>query len=135
MHHFTDESAEECNRLNFLPFSIFGFIDCLIDHMSRFYSWPDGDNVGAPWKAMHDAVQRLVYTGYEKCHGSKVESVLLFNSISTVYGPTSACIHDIGHVLQMSGLDNFLMQIQQGKQHIYFAFDDLVYNTQYLQCI
>jgi hypothetical protein len=63
MHHFMDESAEECNGLNFFPFSIFKFIDCSIDHVSRLFSGPDGNYVGSPQKAMHDAAQRLVYTG------------------------------------------------------------------------
>jgi hypothetical protein len=83
---------------------------------------------------MHDAAQRLVYTGYKKCHGIKGKTFLLPNGINTVYGPTSAYIHDIGGVLQMSGLDNVLMQLQQGMLHIYSAFGE-AYNAQYLQCI
>jgi len=98
IHHFTDGSAEERDGLNFLPFSIFGFIDCSIDRISRPFSGPDGDYIGAPRKAMHDAAQRSVYTGYKKCHGIKVETVLLPNGISTVYGPTSARIHDVGRL-------------------------------------
>ena len=135
VHHFTDGSAEECDGLNFLPFSIFGFIDCSIDRISRPFSGPDGDYIGAPRKAMHHAAQRSVYTGYKKCHGIKVETDLLPNGISTAYGPTSARIHDFGGVLQMSGLDNFLMLIQQGRPDVYYAFSDLAYNAQYLQCI
>jgi hypothetical protein len=135
VHHFTDGSAEECDGLIFLPFSIFGFIDCSIDRISRPFSGPDGDYIGAPRKAMHHAAQRSVYTGYKKCHGIKVETVMLPNGISTVYGPTSARIHDVGGVLQMSGLDNFLMLIQQGRPDIYSAFGDSTYNAQYLQCI
>ena len=84
VHHFNDGSAEECNGLNFLPFSIFGFIDCSIDRISRPFSGPDGDYIGAPRKAMHHAAQRSVYTGYKKCHGIKFETVLLPNGISTV---------------------------------------------------
>jgi hypothetical protein len=113
----------------------FGFIDCLIDRVSRPFSGPDGNYVGVPQKAMHDAAQRLVYMGYKKCHGFEVETFMLPNGISTVYGPTSDCIHDVGSVLQMSGLDIFLMQIQQGKPHIYSAFGDSAHKAQYLQCI
>jgi len=40
VHHFTDGSAEECDELNFLPFSIFGFIHCSIDPISRPFSGP-----------------------------------------------------------------------------------------------
>ncbi len=127
--------AKEHDGLNFLPISIFGFIDCLINCVSRPFSGPDGDYFGAPQKAMIDAAQRSVYTGYKKCHGIKVETVLLPNGISTVFGPTSAWIHDIGGVLQMSGLDSFLVQIQQSKPQVYCAFGDSAYNAQYLQCI
>jgi len=74
---------------------------------------------------MHHAAQRSI----------KVETVLLPNGISTVYGPTSASIHDVGGVLQMSGLGNFLMLIQQGRPDVYSAFGDSAYNAQYLQCI
>jgi len=35
----------------------------------------------------------------------------------------------------MSGLDNFLMLIQQGMPDVYSAFGDPAYNAQYLQCI
>jgi hypothetical protein len=135
IHNFTDGSAEERAGLNFLPFSILGFIDCLIDHISRPFSGPDGDYIGAPRRALHDAAQRLVYTGYKKCHGIKVEMVMLPNGMSTIYWPTSARIHDICGVLQMSGLDNFLMQIQQGCPHVYSAFGDSTYNAGYLTCI
>jgi hypothetical protein len=135
IHHFTDESAKEHDGLNFLPFSIYGFIDCSINRVSRPFSGPDGDYVGALRKAMHDAAQRSVYMGYKKCHGIKGETVLLPNGISTVFGPTSAWIHDIGGILQISDLDNFLVQIQQGKPHVYCAFGGSAYNAQYLQCI
>ena len=38
---------------------------------------------------------------------------------STLFGPTSARIHDVGGVLQMSSLDAFLVEIQQGKPEVY----------------
>jgi hypothetical protein len=41
------------------------------------------------------------------------------------FGPRSAWIHNIGGVVQLSGLDNFLVQIQQGKPQVYCAFGDL----------
>ncbi len=61
--------------------------------------------------------------------------MLLPNGISTVFGPTSACIHDVGGVLLMSGFDAFLVEIQQGKPEVYCAFGDSTYNAGYLQCI
>ena len=80
-------------------------------------------------------MQRAVYTGYKKCHGLKVETVLLPNGIITLFGPTSAHIHDVGGVLHTSGLDAFLVEIQQGKPEVYCAFGDSTYNVGYLQCI
>ena len=124
-----DGSTEERAQLIFLPFSIFGFINCLINSISHPFSGPDGDYIGAPSRALHDAAQRLVYTEYKKCHGIKVKRVMLHNGISTIYGPTSARIHDVGSVLQMSGLDNFLMQIEQGLPHVYFAFGNSTCNA------
>jgi hypothetical protein len=38
--------------------------------------------------------------------------VLLPNGISTVFDPVSDRIHDIGGVMLMSGLDDFLLDIQ-----------------------
>jgi hypothetical protein len=98
-------------------------------------SGTDDDYDGAPRKALGDVAQRAVYTGYKKCHGLKVETVLLPNGISTVFGPTLARIHDFCGVLQMSGLDAFLVEIQQGKPEVFCAFDDSIYNAGYLQCI
>jgi hypothetical protein len=65
----------------------------------------------------------------------KVETVLLPNGISTLFGTASARIHDIGGVLQMSSLDAFLVEIQQGKPEAYCTFGDSTYNAGYLQCI
>ena len=42
-------------------------------------SGPDGNYDGAPCKALGNVAQRAVYTGYKKCHGSKVETVFLPN--------------------------------------------------------
>jgi hypothetical protein len=61
--------------------------------------------------------------------------LLLANGISTLFGPTSAHIHDVGSVLQMIGLDAFLVEIQQGKPEVYFVFVDSLYNAGYLQFI
>jgi hypothetical protein len=96
---------------------------------------PNGDYVGASRRPLGDVAQRAVYTGYKKCYGLKVETVLLPNGISTLFGPASARIHDVGGVLQMSGLDDFLVEIQQGKPEVYCAFGDSTNNAGYLQCI
>lgn len=132
-HHFTDNTAEDRIGLNFLPFDIFSFIDCSIDRINRPFSGPDGDYLGAPRKENYYDAQRSVYTGYKKCHGIKVETVMLPNGISTVYGPMSARPQDL-HVLHMSGLDQFLFEIQQGKNHIYSALGDGIYNANGLRC-
>ena len=120
--------------LNFCPLPIFGFIDCSIDKICRPFSGPDGDYVGACRKLMEDIYQRSVYTGYKKFHGIKVETVLLANGIMTIFGPVSARVHDVGGVLQMSQLDNFLVAIQEGKASMFMAFGDGAYNAQYLTC-
>ncbi len=61
--------------------------------------------------------------------------MLLPNGSSTVFGPTLARNHGVGGVLLMSGLDAFLVEIQQGKPEVYCAFGDSTYNAGYLQCI
>lgn len=51
-----------------------------------------------------------------------------------VHGPTSARIHDVGGVLQMSNLDNFLTAIQANQPQKYMAFGDSAYSANYLNC-
>ena len=85
--HFHDGTAVECQGMNFLPCSIFGFIDCSIDRINRPMSGPNGDYEGATHKAHGDVAQRAVYTGYKKCHGLKVETVLLPNGIEPFMDP------------------------------------------------
>ena len=99
--------------LHFLPFDIFGFIDCSIDKICRPFSGPDGDYEGAPQKEQYDRTQRAFYMGYKKCHSIKVETVLLPNGISKVFGPFSAHLHDTASVLNMSGLNRFLIHGQR----------------------
>ena len=135
IHHYNDGTAEEFAGLRFLPYSIFGFIDCSIYRIERPYSGPDGDYIGAPRKERYYQFQRAVYTRQKKLHGIKVETVLLPNGISTISGPYSARPHDVGGVLNMSGLDQFLFVIQQGNEHMYSAFGDAPYNAGYLQCV
>ena len=135
LRQFHNSTAVEGQGLNFLPWSIFGFIDCSIDRINRPMSGPDGNYDGAPRKALDNVAQRVVYTSDKKCHGLKVEMVLLPNGISTLLGPTSTRIHDVGGLLQMSGLDAFLVEIQQGKPEVYCVFGDSTYNAGYLQCI
>ena len=52
LRHFHDGTAVEHQGLNFLPWSIFGFIDCSIDRINRPMSGPDGDYEGALRKAL-----------------------------------------------------------------------------------
>ncbi len=131
---FPDGDSVNRIGLNFCPLPIFGFIDCSIDKISRPFSGPDGDYVGAPRRLNEDIYQRSIYTGYKKFHGIKVETVLLANGIMTIFGPVSARIHDVGGVLQMSQLDNFLFQIQQEKDFSYLAFGDGAYSAYNLNC-
>ena len=92
--------------LEFLPFDVFGFLDDSIDRIRAPFGGPRGDYVGAARKEEHDEAQRAVYTGYKKCHGIKVETVLLPNGISTVFGPVSARRQDAG-VEALSNLNQF----------------------------
>lgn len=136
IHHYHDGTSEEFTGLRFLPYSIFGFIDCSVYRINRPFSGPDGDYIGAPRKEQYYRAQRAVYTRHKQCHGIKVETVLLPNGISTLAGPFSARAHDVGGVLMnMSGLDDFLFELQQGNAHIYSAFGDKVYGRNGLQCV
>ncbi|KAL7502369.1 hypothetical protein ACHAXN_000778 [Cyclotella atomus] len=131
LHHNHDNTAVEFEGLNFLPFDIFGFVDCSIDKSSRPFSGPDGDYVGAPRKSQYYRTQRAFYTGYKKCDGIKVEIVLLPNGICTIFGPVSARLTDVSRgpdtVLNMSGLNRFLVQIQRNRPHQYQVFGDGIY--------
>ncbi len=62
-----------------------------------------------------------------------METLQLPNWISTVFGPTSARIHNVGGVLQMSQLNNFLVALQAGQPTQYYAFGDGAYNANYLE--
>ena len=134
--HNNDGTAIDRPGLNFCPWRIFGFIDCSIDKISRPMSGPAGDYIGAPRRPGQYVIQRSVYTAYKKFHGIKVETVLLPNGITTLYGPVSARIHDVGGVLLLSNLDNFLWNIQTNMQFAPFsAFGDSTYGAQHLRCI
>ena len=92
-------------------YNIFGWIDDSIDIVQVPYSGPDGDYEGAPRRAQYIDAQESVYSGWKKLHGIKLETVLLPNGISTLFGPVSARQNDRG-TLNLSGLDRFLTLIQ-----------------------
>ncbi len=134
-YHNHDRTAVDRGGLNNQPFHIFGFIDCSIDKISRSKLGPDGDYIGVPWKPQQYESQRSVYTRYKKLHGIKVETVLLPNGISTIFGPDSARIHNVGGIMLISGLDDFLWDIQQKMPWApYSAFGNSTYNAQHLRC-
>ena len=139
-HHFSDGTAADYTGLRFLPFDLFGFIDCSVYRINRPFSGPDGDYIGAPRKARYYNAQRSVYSGYKKFHGIKLQTIMLPNGISFLFGPTSARVPDVAgaqnmnSVLNMSGLDQFLFELQLGNNHIYSLFGDGVYNANGLQC-
>ena len=135
VRHYTDGTAERFCGLRFLPYNIFAFVDCKIYRCYRPFSGPAGDYIGAPRKARYMDAQRSLYTRYRKCCGVKVETVLLPNGISTVAGPYSARPNDVGGVSQMSGLDNFLLELQEDEEYTYSAFGDSTYGANHLQCI
>ncbi len=131
--HNHDNSTDKHDGLNHCPLPIFGFIDCTIDKVCRPRSGPYGNYVGAPHKEFEQEFQRAIYTGYKKFHGIKFETLQLPNSISLLYGPTSARIHDTGGVLEMSQLDNFRYELQANQPIQYIAFGDGAYNAAYLR--
>jgi hypothetical protein len=94
-----------------LPYNIFGWIDDSVDRICVPFSGPEGDFIGAPRRVQYIDAQESVYSGWKSLHGIKVETVLLPNGISTVFGPVSARQNDRG-TLNLSGLDRFLTLIQ-----------------------
>lgn len=136
VHNVDEENGtyDVTDGLAFLPFDIFGFIDCSIDKICCPFSGPRGDYEGSGRREEYDIMQRAFYTGYKKLHGIKVETVFLPNGMSTLFGPVSARLTDVENVLQMSQLNTFLVHLQQGRQHEYQALGDGVYGTN-LRCI
>jgi hypothetical protein len=135
-HHFNDGTAIDVPGLQFLPFSICGFIDCSIYRIYRPFSGPDDMYIiGSPRKRRYRRAQRAVFSGHRKCHAIKMETFMCPNGISFVFGPVSARQFDVAGVLHMSGLDQWLVAIQQGRPHIYSAFGDKVYGANGLHCI
>jgi hypothetical protein len=135
LRHLPDGCAQVRDGLHHLPFTLIGFVDCTIDRISVPYSGPAGDFVGAPRKSEYRIAQESVYTRYKKIHGIKMETVLLPNGISTVYGPCSARVNDIGLMRNLSGLDQFLFHIQQGRDVMHCLLEDGIYNCNALRCI
>jgi len=122
--------------LRFLPFDAFAWVDCTIFRCRVANTGPDGDYIGAPRKEGAFFSNRALYTKWKKLHGSKLETVHLPNGIQTLFGPVSARPNDVGEgVLMMSGLDDFLFEIQQRKPYIYSLFGDSVYGMAGLRCI
>ena len=122
-------------HLHYLPFNIFGFIDCSIFKTSVPFSGPDGDFIGAPRKPKYTEAQRSIYTKFKKVHGIKVEAIMLPNGIMFVYGPVSCRVADVGGVVRMSNVDQFLTTLQEAEPQRYYAFGDSPYGTRYLQSI
>jgi hypothetical protein len=94
-----------------LPYYIFGWIDDSIDQIGVPFLGPAGDFIGAPRQVQYINAQESVYSGWKKLHGIKVETVLLPNGMSTIFGPVSARQNDRG-TLNLISLDHFLALIQ-----------------------
>lgn len=134
VRHLNDGGVQVRDGLHHLPFTLIGFVDCTIDRICVPYSGPAGNYIGAPRRPEYAIAQESVYTRYKKIHGIKIETVLLPNGISTIYGPCSARVNDIGLMRNLSGLDQFLYEIQQGQQTIYCVLGDGIYNCNALRC-
>ena len=133
-HHFNDGTAKERSGLCFLPFVIFGFIDCTIFRICIPYSGPQGNFEGGPRNSRYYDILRAVFTKYKKLHGEKIETVMLPNGIFIVFGPTLVRPHDVAGILCISGLDDFLLRLQQGRRFIFSLFGDGIYNVPRLNC-
>ena len=133
LRHLPDGCAQVRDGLHHLPFTLIGFVDCTIDRISVPYSGPAGDFVGAPRRSEYAIAQESVNTRYKKIHGIKMETVLLPNGISTVYGPCSERVNDIGLMRNLSGLDQFLFHIQQGRDVMHCLLEDGIYNCNALR--
>jgi hypothetical protein len=72
---------------------------------------PAGDYEGVPCQPQHILAQESVYSGYNKLHEHKMETVIFPNKISTCFGPVSFRQND-QEMLNMSGLDCLLVLIQ-----------------------
>ena len=90
---------------------------------------------------MYDKAQRALYTGYKKFHGLKLQTVLLPNGVSFILGGVS-CRRSDADVLRISGLNDFLLFVQQGlialvtgAPIIYALFGDTEFNIDALACI
>jgi hypothetical protein len=94
-----------------LPYNIFGWIDESIKEIGVPFLGPAGNFIGAPHQVQYIDPKESLYSGWKKLHGSKVETVLLPNGMSTVFGPVSARQNNRGR-LNLSGLDRFLELIQ-----------------------
>ena len=105
------------------------------------FSGPRGDYAGAARKEVYDEAQRALYTGYKKFHGLKLQTVLLPNGLSFVFGSMSCRRSDAG-MLRTSGLNAFLVFIQMGlfmlatgAPVVYAFFGDTAFNIGALACV
>ena len=87
-------------------------MDDTIDPTFTPFSGPRGDYAGAARKAEYASAHRAVYTGYKKLHGIKVETVVLPNGLTTLFGPVSARQSGPG-VEEMSNINAFLVHLQR----------------------
>ena len=87
---------------------------------------PEGHEAGASRRPNHEELQRSVYNGWKKIHGIKILSVVMANGLQIMHGPISARQNDIASV-HMSGLDDYLLDLQHGQEIIYRVFGDGIF--------
>jgi len=111
-----------------LPYNIFGWIDDSIDRIGVPFLGPAGNFIGAPCRVQYINAQESVYSGWKKMHGIKVETVLLPNGMSTIFGPVSARQNNRG-TLNLSSLNHFLALIQASMHphHRCMLFGDSIF--------
>ena len=117
LRHFHDGTAVERQGLSFLPWSIFGFIDCSINRINRPMLGPHGDYDGAPCKALGWcrgqstlAIKNVKDWRWSQCFYPIASAPFLDLHRPVSMTPTVCCR------LQMSGLDAFCWRYSRVSQ-------------------
>ncbi len=93
-------------------FHIVGLVDCNINPTCCPGSGPEVDCQSAPMHEGHDILKESAYSGYAKCHGLKVLTIVFPNGhIGCIYGTISTWENDC-RALNFSSLNAEMMRLQ-----------------------
>lgn len=109
----------------YVNFRVAGFIDCTVIQSCRAGGGPIGSGPLAPrWDEM---IQRSVYNGWKKHHGTKFQTVEGPNGMCLhMYGPSSFRQSDL-ELYAASDIDRLWGEAQQGRQTHYVMYGDGIY--------